>query len=78
MLDCGFGKAAENRSLRESTIDNLVDCVDRFPFAGTAAKNENAGDQLKVDVPTDGMIVILAVLAQNYFGDTNGLATVAA
>jgi hypothetical protein len=43
-------------------IHNLIDGVNRFPFAGTAAKNEDARDKLKMSVIDWRMAVILAVL----------------
>jgi len=72
-------KAAGRACGHERAIDNLVDSVDRFSFTGTATQNENAGDQLEMGVAAVGMFpVILTVLAQNDFGNANGLTTVAA
>jgi hypothetical protein len=47
---------------RKRAIHNLIDGVNRFPFAGTAAKNEDARDKLKMSVIDWRMAVILAVL----------------
>jgi hypothetical protein len=77
-LGCGgLSEAAKGRRLRVSAIDDLVDGVDRFPFTGTAAENEDAGDEVEVII-VSVLAVIFAVLMQNDLGDTNGLTTVPA
>jgi hypothetical protein len=43
-----MSEAAKSQRLRVDAVDDLVHGIDRFPFARTAAKNEHAGDQLKV------------------------------
>lgn len=43
-------------------IHNLIDGVNRFPLTRTAAKNEDARDELKMSVIDGRMAVILAVL----------------
>jgi hypothetical protein len=37
-------------NLGERAIDDLVDGVDRFSFAGTAAKHENTRDEMEMSV----------------------------
>jgi hypothetical protein len=77
-LGCGgLSEAAKGRRLRVSAIDDLVDGVDRFPFTGTAAEDEDAGDEVEVII-VSVLAVIFAVLMQNDLGDTNGLTTVPA
>jgi hypothetical protein len=41
---------AENQRLRVDAVNDLVHGVDRFPFTRTAAKNKDAGDELKVPI----------------------------
>lgn len=43
-----MSQPAKSRRLRIDAVNDLVHGVDRFPFTRTAAKNEDAGDELKV------------------------------
>jgi hypothetical protein len=78
VLDSRSGRGFARWSLRERTIDNLVDSVDRFPLARTATKNENAGDEVELRVIPIVMTVILAVLAQNNVRDAHRLSAMTA
>jgi hypothetical protein len=71
----GLRQTAKSRG--RPAIDDLVNGVDRLPFTRTAAENEDAGDEVEVII-VSVITVIFAVLMQNDFGDTDGLAAVAA
>jgi hypothetical protein len=71
-------QAVRRRCLCECAIDNLIDRVDRFPFTGTATKNENTRDELELRIIACVMAVIFAVFAQNDIGDADGLTAVTA
>jgi hypothetical protein len=78
-LNRGLRQAIRSGGRDERAIDNLIDSIDRFPFARTATKNEDTRDQLEMSVITISMnAVIFTVFAQNDIGNTHGLATVAA
>jgi hypothetical protein len=70
-------QTAKSRGWRTDAVDDLVDGVDRFPFARTAAENEDPRDEVEVII-VSVMAVIFVVLMQNDFGDTDGLTAVAA
>jgi hypothetical protein len=56
----------------------LVDGVDRFAFAGTAAKNKNARHELKTRIRGVVLALRLTVFTKNDTRDANGLSTVPA
>ena len=70
---------ASLRSSRgEGAINNLVDRVNGFPFAGTAAKNKDTGDQaVLLVIITIVLPVAFTVLPKNNARYADGLPTVA-
>jgi hypothetical protein len=69
---------AARRGLSEIAIHDLVDGVDRFPFTGTATKDEDARDEVELCVIGIAMALDFAVLAQDDSRDAHGLPAVAA
>jgi len=66
------------RSLRKSTIDDLIDGINRLAFARAAAKNKDPRDELKLGLVRLGLSVSFVVLAQNDAGNANRLTAMAA
>ena len=69
---------AAGRRLRESAIHDLIDRVNRFPFTGTATKDEDARDEMELGVIGILDAPVLAVLAQDDGGYAHGLSAVTA
>jgi hypothetical protein len=73
------GFRLRHRDVRESDVDDLIDGVDRFAFAGAATENEDAGHELIVDLAVVGLGRIGCVFFFAYKArDADGLAAVAA
>ena len=54
---------AAGRRLGKRAIHDLIDGVNRFPLAGPATKNKDAGDEMELRVIGIGTSLVLAVLA---------------
>jgi len=66
------------RGLRKSTIDDLIDGINRLAFARAAAKNKHPRDELKLRLVRLGPSLSFVVLAQNDVGNANRLTAMAA
>jgi hypothetical protein len=73
-----LSKPTLSRSLGKSTIHDLIDRVNRFPFTGTATKDENTRDELELGVIGIVMALILVVLTRDEAGNAHGLPAVTA
>ena len=73
-----MGHAAVLGRLCVGAVDNLVDRVDRFPFTGTAAKNEDAGDEMEVLVVRGLLAMAFGIFALHEVRNTYRLPAVTA
>lgn len=65
--------------VRNSDIDDLIEGVDRFAFAGATTENEDAGDKLVVGLAVVGLGSFGCIFFFAYkAGDADGLSAVAA
>jgi hypothetical protein len=67
-----------HHGLRQGTIHNLIDRVDGFPFAGTAAQNENPRDEQELRIILLRLSLTSAFLLANDAGNTHGLSAMTA
>ena len=64
--------------MRKRAILNLIDGVNRFPFAGTATEHKHARNQVEVRIICIMMTLTLAVLPENNAGDADRFPAVTA
>src|SRR5215469_7692134 len=66
------------RRLRKGAINDLIDGVNRLPFAGAAAQDKDPRDQLKLRLVRLRPSMSFIILTQNDTGNANRLTAVAA
>jgi hypothetical protein len=69
-------QARFSRKRREGAVYDLIDRIDGFPLARTAAKNKNAGNQVKVHVVGIVMALAFAVFPKDDAGNFDGFTAV--
>ena len=64
--------------MRKRAILNLIDGINGFPFAGTAAEHKNARNQVEVSIVCIMKALTLAVLPENNAGNADRFPAVTA